>query len=364
MNRSAFILALFAALVLTNGLRAEERTLPAQPGENLRIDMRSGGSVEVQGTEAGEVKVEWDAAGRSAENIQVDVQRVEKGVRVASAGHSLNLRILVPRRFNLDLHTSGGNIKIADVEGKFDGQTMGGNIVLNRVKGGLSLSTRGGNISMADSDMDGIVTTMGGSISLKNVAGNTKVSTMGGHVTLDNVVQRGGYSIDKVVEVSTMGGNISVANAPRGANVSTQGGNVVIDKSSDRVEARTMGGNITLGEHGGQLIASTMGGDVKAVIVPGSSNQNIDISSMGGRIDLTLPADFSGVFDLEIAYTRQSTKDYQIVSDFPVRQETTPEWDQRQGNALKFIRGTGTAGGGANKVKIRTVNGNILIKKK
>lgn len=85
---------------------------------------------------------------------------------------------------------------------------------------------------------------------------------------------------------------------------------------------------------------------------------------MGGKIELALPSAFSGDFDLEIAYTRKNPKVSQIVSDFPVRQEETPEWDSSRGDARKYIRGTGTVGGGANKVRIRTVNGDIVIKKK
>jgi DUF4097 and DUF4098 domain-containing protein YvlB len=205
---------------------------------------------------------------------------------------------------------------------------------------------------------------MGGNITLRSVAGNVEVSTMGGNVILDNVAQRGGYTIDKMVEVSTMGGDISVANAPHGAKIQTQGGNIVVKKSGELIDARTMGGNISAGEHSGRINAHTMGGNVSAIIIPGSADQSVDIGSMGGRIELTLPSEYSGVFDLEIAYTRKSPKKYEITSDFPVRLEETPEWDSGRGDARKYIRGSGTVGSGANKVKVRTINGDIAIKKR
>jgi DUF4097 and DUF4098 domain-containing protein YvlB len=161
-----------------------------------------------------------------------------------------------------------------------------------------------------------------------------------------------------------MGGNIEVANAPHGAKVETKGGNIVIKKAADFIDVKTMGGNIVIQEHSGRITAQTMGGNVSAVIIPGGADQNIDIGSMGGRIELTLPAEYSGSFDLELAYTRKSPQNYRIISDFPIRQDEKPEWDSSRGDARKYIIGTGTIGGGANKVKVRTVNGDIVIRKR
>jgi DUF4097 and DUF4098 domain-containing protein YvlB len=360
----------FTALALAGGLAAEERTFQVGPGGSLNVDIATGGSIEIKGSTAGQVNVKWEIVGRDTEGIRVEAYSTGERVRVSSAyvdgsrSSSVNLWISVPNRFDLDLQTGGGNISITNVEGKITGGTMGGNLTLGKLKGDLRVSTKGGNISLADSDVDGKASTMGGNIIIKNVAGNVNASTMGGNVVLDNVVQRGGRSINKTVDVSTMGGNIEVANAPHGAKVETKGGNIIIKKASEFIDAETMGGNITVYEHDGRVNAHTMGGNVSATIIPGGADQSIDISSMGGRIELTLPSAFSGEFDLELAYTRRNAKAFQIVSDFPIHQEETPEWNSSRGDARKYIRGTGAVGGGANKVRIRTVNGDIVIKKK
>lgn len=372
MKNTRLVVGLFAAMLLASGLFAGEASFHAGPGASLKVDLETGGSVEINGSTTSEVKVKWEITGRDADNVRVNADSVGGRIQISSAyiekrrqnSSSVKLWISVPNRFDMDIRTTGGNVNISNVEGRIAGETMGGNLAMTELKGNLKFTTMGGNISLSDSEIDGKASTMGGNISIKNVAGNVDVSTMGGNVILDNVVKRGGRSIDEVVLVSTMGGNIIVANAPHGAKVETKGGNIVIQKASKSVEAKTMGGNISINEHDGRIEASTMGGNVSAVIIPGGQDQNVDIQSMAGKIELTLPSAFSGTFDLEIAYTRKTGKGYEIISDFPIRQEEKPEWDRSQGDARKHIYGTGTAGTGANKVKIRTVNGDIVIRKK
>lgn len=369
MKLPILLLGTFAVIGLAYGLAAEERTFQVGPGGSLLVNMGTGGSIEVKGSPEGTVKVRWEITGYDADRVRVLAEAAGNTVRVSTekrggGGPSVKLWVTVPNRFNLDLRTMGGNMTLMDIEGKIAGETMGGNLSLSGLKGDLKVSTKGGNISLGDSDVEGKASTMGGNITIRNVAGNFDASTMGGNVMLDNVAQRGEHSINKVVEVSTMGGNIDVANAPRGAKVETKGGNIVIKKSGDSVDAKTMGGNIAVHEHSGRVSAHTMGGNVTAVIVPGNADQGIDISSMGGKIDLTLPPGYSGSFDLELAYTRKSSGKYQITSDFPIKQQETPEWDSSRGDVRKYISGTGTAGGGANKVRIRTINGDIVIRKR
>jgi hypothetical protein len=369
MKITKLILAVFVTLGWVNGLIAEERTFQVGPGGSLRVDIRTGGSIEVKGSTANQVNVKWEIAGRDTNNIRVTAEATGNQVRISTeksggGGSSINLWVSVPSRFDLDVRTLGGNMSVMNVEGKIAGETMGGNLTLTGLKGDLRMSTKGGDITLGDSDVNGKVSTMGGNITARNLAGNVDVSTMGGNVILDNVVQRGDHSINKTVTVSTMGGNIEVANAPHGAKVETNGGNIVIKKAADFIDVRTMGGNIVVQEHSGRINAHTMGGNVSAVIIPGGADQSVDISSMGGKMELTLPSEYSGSFDLELAYTRKSPGKYRIISDFPIRQEEKPEWDSSRGDARKYITGSGTIGSGANRVKIRTINGDIVIRKR
>ena len=89
----------------------------------------------------------------------------------------------------------------------------------------------------------------------------------------------------------------------------------------------------------------------------------MNIESMGGDITLTVPAGLSMDIDITLAYTKDRDDDYKIVSDFAVKQEETKEWDHHHGSARKYIYGTGSIAGGKNKVRIKTVNGNVFLKK-
>jgi DUF4097 and DUF4098 domain-containing protein YvlB len=371
MRHSRLAIILIAALISAGSLIAGERTFPAAPGEMLDIDLRTGGSIEVKGSSANEARVEWDMRGFDDDNIRVEVDKSGGKIHVRSNyirrsgknSGSGRFRISVPNRFDLDMNTMGGNIDIVDIKGTVSGETMGGDLVLKGLIGDLEFTTMGGNIILSDSDVDGRVKTMGGNITIDNVAGDVEPSTMGGNILLDNIIRRGSHAIDKPVNISTMGGNITVANAPHGAKVDTKGGDIVIRKSSEAVEAKTAGGNITIKEHSGSVEAETMGGNVRTVIVSGNSAQDIDIRSMGGKIELDLPANFSGTFDLEIAFTHKSFSEYKIRSDFPIRIEDSGDEDRGLGFGGKHIRGSGTVGSGKNRVRIRTVNGDIVINK-
>ena len=74
---------------------------------------------------------------------------------------------------------------------------------------------------------------------------------------------------------------------------------------------------------------------------------------------MTLPAEFSGNFDLETKCSRRGQGTCLIESDFPVQKRVTGE-----GSSEKTATATGTTGAGTNKVVVRTVGGDIVIKKK
>jgi len=114
-----------------------------------------------------------------------------------------------------------------------------------------------------------------------------------------------------------------------------------------------------------------MGGDITAAVEAGlgDGDQGVRLESMSGDIVLTIPAGLPLRFDLTIAYTKNSDQNYEIVSDFSLQEERTQNWEypERGGrgdeNARKYIYGRGSIGGGTIDVKIKTVNGNITIRK-
>jgi DUF4097 and DUF4098 domain-containing protein YvlB len=206
---------------------------------------------------------------------------------------------------------------------------------------------------------------------------------MGGQMIRRNVTNRRGDSTKDEVHISTMGGNIEVDDAPSGADVQTMGGNISIRSASKFVKAKTMGGSIEIGQANGTVNVTTMGGDiqidsvdgtVQATTMAGDINVTLvgdpekrdraaKLKSMSGDVALTVPSSLSMGVDITLAYTRESSRDYKIISDFPIQLDSTKEWDHSQGSPRKYIYGTGTIAGGKNKLKIETVNGDVYLKK-
>jgi DUF4097 and DUF4098 domain-containing protein YvlB len=157
----------------------------------------------------------------------------------------------------------------------------------------------------------------------------------------------------------SMGGDLVVSDAPNGATLRTMGGNIQVTNSRGSVVAKTMGGDITIRNVDGAVDAGTMGGNVKVDV---AGNGAIEITSMGGHIELTLPAAFSGNFDVEMEES-DDERAGEIVSDFPlkIRQTTRSRWFRPD---TRVHSGTGVTGSGTHRVKITTIGGNVTIRKK
>ncbi len=362
------MICLMASLTFAGEIKKE---FDVSPGQLLEVDIKTGGSVHVFGEKQDKVVVTVHHLGsKLRDNVWVEIDKSSSGVTVSSGadGNSnskLRFDISVPEKFDIDVTTMGGEIVVANVEGNLKGETMGGEIALIRLKGEVDFSTMGGDIELKESDVDGKVGTMGGQVLFKDIIGDVNGSSMGGNVIYKNVRSRDGKSKGKEVNISTMGGQINVDEALSGANVSTMGGDIEVNKAKLYIKANTMGGDIDIKDIDGWVKATTMGGDVDVRMTgdPSKGKRDVEISSMSGDIELTLPDGISADFDIRITYTRNSRKNYEIDSDFPLTIEEDEEWSYSNGDPRKRIDGTGKSGNGKNKIKVSTINGNIIIKR-
>lgn len=372
MFKQLSIIVLLLAFVTFLHAEKVERLIDVKSGQQLKVNMTAGGSINVEGWDKDQVKVELDVDHSDTDEGDIDISKNSKGVsiEVRAEGHgrhykSPDLLVYVPNKFDLDLQTMGGSIEITDVEGEIDGQTMGGSLKLAGLNGEIGLTTMGGSISVKDSKLDGELKTMGGSIDFDNVTGGIKASTMGGSV---NMTSKKGTDVKDIseVKISTMGGEIHVDDAPNGADVHTMGGDVTVKNAKKYVKAKTMGGEIEVGAIDGWVKATTMGGDITVVMTGNASgpDHSVELSTMGGEIELTLPKNIDANFDVHLVYTKDSRKDYEIKSDFELKiEEKSKDWDYDKGEARKEIIGTGKTGSGKHNIYIKTVNGDITIKK-
>jgi len=354
-------------LVQTSAAQEVARTYDASPGGLLRLDIETGGSITIRGWERNEVEVNIFVSGQDGGDVIVDLNEIRNGIGVSTEYEGrhgradVDIEIRVPGVFDINLETTGGDVRIEGVEGTIEGQTMGGDLEFDNLKGDIEFNTMGGSITLENSEVDGSVHTMGGEVRLEDVLGNVKGSTMGGEVTYRNVRANPNSSDQGEVEISTMGGEINVDEAVNGATVHTMGGSIRVRSASHHVKATTMGGEIIIDEIDGWVEANTMGGDVEVRMVgdPNKGDRHVVISSMGGDITLTVPDGLDMELDLEIKLDdRRDYDDYEIVSDFDLSYERSESGDRR-----KNIYASGTVGSGKHRIEIKTVSGNIYLKR-
>lgn len=384
MYNKSFNWAVIMLVLVLSGLTAAQNSdknsfskeFDAKPGDLLTVDLRTGGSIKIEGWYEDKVKIDMRWRTKYDDEVVVDAESYSGGVELYTEfdgwgnnnnGIRLECQIMVPQKYNVEFKTNGGGVDLINIEGELEGETMGGSLDLSKLKGNLSLSTMGGSIDLDDSDVDGKVSTMGGSIDMNNVIGNVSAKTMGGSISQRNVKGRDGSGGG--VEISTMGGSIDIDEAPDGVNVSTMGGSIEANKVKKFIIAKTMGGSIKISEIDGWAKASTMGGDVEVYMTgdPDEGRRDVDLSSMGGDIELYVPEGLSMEFDIEIKMDGFQDG-YQIISDFPVETEVRKRGrdddDDYWGDGrYSVLRGTGEVNGGKNKIKIRTVNGDVYVKK-
>ncbi|MDH4273228.1 MAG: DUF4097 domain-containing protein [Candidatus Aminicenantes bacterium] len=392
--KTAALAALSVLLVLGVGAASsavretQTKDIPVSPGGLLTINLEAGGWVEILGADVTTAKVEYSVQADEAEYFDIAVNPTTGGLEIRNTlkrrnvnTHRVDFKITLPKKFNVELDSMGGGLTIENLEGTFSGKTMGGELVLRGVRGRARLTTMGGEIKLTDSELDGYLKTMGGKVLFRNVTGEVDGSSMGGLVRYENVKDRDGrYRAPerisesgltaKTVVLSTMGGRIDVDDALEGAKVHTMGGPIRIFNARKFVQATTMGGDVRIKVKEGWIDATTMGGDITADVETGlgAGDKGVHLESKSGDIVLTIPAGLPLKFDLTIAYTKSSDQNYKIVSDFPVEEERTRNWEYPErgggeGNARKYIYGKGSIGAGTIAVVIETVNGNITIRK-
>lgn len=376
-----------------------ERSFSATAGGTLVLDLNTGGSVTVTGWDEPRVSVRARLAGPDWRDVQVDIERETDGVRIGSrfsrrsGSHSTSneFDVRVPRRYDIRLASSGGSLTLSGLEGRFTGHTGGGDFVFERLTGSARLTTGGGTINVSDSDLSGSVQTGGGMVRISNVRGGLRGSSGSGPVIYGESVDgsrrsttdissvnvgRDGAKITVgettiyaggILTIEKAGGEIDLEAAPNGARANTGGGNVTIGRAGGDVDASTGGGDVRIGPASGSVRAGTGAGEVHIVVDRGPVRDRvIEATSGSGRVIIELPADFSGRLDLETAHTRTHEETALIRSDWELEREPLTDWINRYGTPRRFLRATAVIGrgNGGGRVVVRTVNGEIEIRRR
>ena len=382
-------LALLAFLASTSGLDGQERgrgisgrrTFDAQPGGTLVLELRSGGSIDVEGWDRNQIEIVYGDPENDQADFEITFDQRSDGLAVAARyaervhRTALRLEIRVPRRFSIQTRSAGGGIALTDLQGTFSGSTDGGAIVIHNVQGVARLSSGGGGIEIIDSELDGRVSTGGGEALVQNVVGDVRAISGGGDVQYRNVRDpRGGLRApadlcdaditERTILITNAGGGITLPEAPEGACVRTGGGDIDVRGGRRFVHALTGGGDIQVRTESGDVTANTGAGEIEVSVERAAGSGAITLTTGLGDITLVVPRGFSARYDLTIGYTRSSSQDFRIVSDVDLAEERTTRWDSSWGSPRRFIRGTGQSGDGDYRIEIRTTNGSITVRER
>jgi TonB family protein len=231
---------------------------------------------------------------------------------------SVSYEIHIPRHYDVEVRTRGGNIELQDIEGRVDLFTEGGNITGGRVDRGKSPSgvSRGGHIAAK-------LETLGGQIAIGDVDGTLRATTSGGHITAGNIVG------DAILH--------------------TRGGQIRTGRISGLADLGTGGGNITAWLTDGSNRPRT---DANGAGKPGGTSQ---LFSSEGDIIVYLPRHMAATIDAVI----DRNGGHRIVADASLPLQIS---DGNSGSELRTIRFEGSLNGGGQVLHLKAASGNILLK--
>jgi len=283
-----------AALALGLSVHADtsktiSRTFDVGDGGTIRLNADVG-DVHVTSGGSGKVTIEIIRRARNAEDLnrnEVTFSQSGSDVTVRSRyenerhgwfnwnehGIDIDYNIRIPARYNVDLHTSGGDIEGGNVGGNADVNTSGGDVKLTRVGGNLRAHTSGGDISLDSATGTANLNTSGGDIEIREAGSNVEAKTSGGSI-----------------EIHRAGGTVMAR---------TSGGSIRIDDATDTVDAQTSGGSITAHfsrQPRGDSRLATSGGGVTVELAP-SIGAELDARASGGGVRADVPVTVQGKQD-------------------------------------------------------------------
>jgi hypothetical protein len=195
-----------------------EKNLKLDPGGTLDMDTGGGDIVVTGTTEAGAHVIVTSRISDLENTYDLRFEETPHGVQISAHRRSdsmwpknsnLKFEITVPRQTSLELKTSGGDLRISNLEGGVRLKTSGGDVSVTDAKGDVDAQTSGGDMRVRQLTGNLVLRTSGGDIKAEGISGRVDVRTSGGDVEISLLKgdAQGG-------EVETSGGEVRVALDP------------------------------------------------------------------------------------------------------------------------------------------------------
>ncbi len=206
-----------------------------------------------------------------------------------NGGARIHVEARIPKAFNTDLSTSGGDVTIITLNGQTKLSTSGGDVSLGTLTGpSIVARTSGGDIKAesVQSDADVELKTSGGDLTLGEISGaELIIKTSGGDINADHLD-------GSLIEVNTSGGDIDLDEVDGNLDAHTSGGDIDIETIDGDIKAGTSGGNIDVRlEHTSRVELKTSGGNID---IDAPSALEADLELKGGRVYVDKAFSFSG----------------------------------------------------------------------
>lgn len=339
---------------------------------NVRVYTRPGA-----GDATFRVRIEADASQPDAETLveqfKVSASGTPESVSITGTvpwknfrGRLLvNYEVRLPQRFQVEITTAAGNIRLDEIEGAVTLNSAGGNLVAAGIGGAARLETRGGHITVQDVGGSLTAITQGGHVNAGQVAGDAMLKSAGGHISVN--------SVQGTAQLETQGGNISLQRGGASVIATTLGGRIDVGEAAGSVRAHTAGGGIRVVRLAGPTQLQTNGGSIYLTSIQGA----VRAATAAGGITAWIPAAvrLQGASQLESSHG-------DILVYIPREQAITIEASIEGGGdhridapddvPLKIVSG-GTPGsrrlraevalnGGGEVLRLRALHGNIRLR--
>jgi DUF4097 and DUF4098 domain-containing protein YvlB len=244
--------------------RVVEKSFTVQPGGTFKATTQ-GGDITIRTADVQEVRITARQVFRTSNEQEADEILSKLTLTMEQSGNDVtaeakyekrpsgswfsswppvhvSFEVTVPKNYNLNLNTSGGDIAAASLRGNVRARTSGGDMKFDRVDGEIDAHTSGGNITLKEGTALAKLGTSGGDIDVDRAGGPTQVSTSGGDITINSVAQ--------LISATTSGGDVhATLTEPmkQDALLSTSGGDVrvrVVKGAGFELDASTSGGDV------------------------------------------------------------------------------------------------------------------------
>lgn len=198
---------------------------------------------------------------------------------LSTSGGSIRLSNL---QGNQSFKTSGGSLRLEALSGTIDGKTSGGNIYVKNSQGTIRLNTSGGSIEMQQLQGDIQTQTSGGSIKGQGIAGSLRTKTSGGSIRLSDIAAS--------LDAKTSGGSIRAdfSSFVKPASLHTSGGSIGLNVPGDaQMDFELEGSTVSVGEHANlQTHINKERNHATGSLNGGDSGALLNASTSGGTVRL------------------------------------------------------------------------------